>query len=141
MKSEGKVVGHGMLLPPHPDACQVCARKHDPAWPHDAQSIYYQMDFLNKNGRPPTWADAISHCPPEMQAEWKRLLTRDGHWSEPKVKKLDLTPEERAAHIIGGMPTENVEQKIKPGTAFEVRSFPIERRARKSRKKSAGSRK
>jgi len=136
VKTEGTVVGTGFLLPPRADACQVCARKHAPEMPHDAQSIFYQMDHLNKQGRYPTWADAIAHCSPEMQAEWKRILIREGHWSEPKIEKLDLTPEERAAHILGEMPTENVEKKIKPGTAFEIKSFPIERRER--RKKAKG---
>lgn len=62
------------LLPPPPGVCQVCAVDH--AWdaPHNQQSLYYQMHFHADHGRWPTWTDAMSHCTPEVQAEWKKHL-------------------------------------------------------------------
>lgn len=65
------VVVHKMtLLPPAPDVCQACARDHDPAFPHDQQSLYWQTRFELAEGRPPTWADAMAHCDLEMQRLW-----------------------------------------------------------------------
>lgn len=74
------------LMPPPADACQVCAVKHDPREPHNAQSLYYQMAFHAATGRYPTWADAIAHCSSKMQKAWKgHLSSFDGrnHWTEP----------------------------------------------------------
>lgn len=71
------------LLPPKKDRCQVCASDHEPEQPHNQQSIYYQYNFYGQNARWPTWADAIAHCTPEIQAAWKRELQKLGAWSEP----------------------------------------------------------
>lgn len=62
------------LLPPPPGVCQECAVDH--AWnqPHNKQSLYYQMAFHATHGRYPTWSDAMSHCPPEVQTEWRPRL-------------------------------------------------------------------
>ena len=60
------------LMKPHPDACQVCAREHEPHLPHDQQSLYYQMAFHAQNGRYPTWADAMAHCAPEVKRRWPK---------------------------------------------------------------------
>jgi len=71
-----------VMLPPS-DHCQICAFKHEPDQPHNAQTLYYRMIFSNQIGREPTWADAMAHCSPEVQAKWKEELTKRGHWSEP----------------------------------------------------------
>jgi len=63
------------LMPPRPGACQVCATTHDPAFPHNRDSLYYQTAFKLKHNRYPTWADAMAHCTEEMKAEWTLHLT------------------------------------------------------------------
>ena len=82
----GKERHEGMawnVLPPAPDKCQICAVKHEPEIPHNAQSLYYQMTFNGMVGRAPTWADAMAHCSEEMKAAWKRELTQKNAWTEP----------------------------------------------------------
>jgi len=69
------------LLPPARGTCAICAIVHEPHLPHNAQSLYYQYQFYGEHGSWPTWADAVAHCAPEMQAVWKRELKK--HWSEP----------------------------------------------------------
>ena len=85
--SELKQVGAFKLLPPRPDVCQTCATKHEPAQAHNAQSLYYQYAFFSEKGRWPTWADAIAHCTPEIQAFWKAELTKRNAWTEPEEKQ------------------------------------------------------
>lgn len=63
--------------------CPECAVKHDASEPHNAQSLAYQYDFYARHARWPTWADAIAHCSPELQAAWKRELMERGAWTEP----------------------------------------------------------
>lgn len=70
------------LMPPAPGKCQMCAVEHEPAQPHNAQSLYYQYAFYAEHGRWPTWADAIAHCAPDMQAFWKKALLDIGAWKE-----------------------------------------------------------
>lgn len=72
-----------LLLPPHKDCCPVCAVKHDPALPHNAQSIYYQYRFYGIRGRWPTWADALAHCDERTRRDWEIVLRDRGAWSEP----------------------------------------------------------
>lgn len=72
-----------MLLPPPPGHCRICARKHPPADPHDAQSLFYGMRFKMRYGREGTWADAIAHCSEEMQKYWIAALTKAGAYTEP----------------------------------------------------------
>ena len=71
------------VLPPAAGQCQVCARKHEPGEPHDAQSLYYNMTFNGMVGRAPTWADALAHCDDATKHTWEAALRRGGHWSEP----------------------------------------------------------
>jgi hypothetical protein len=74
------------LMPPSADKCQVCAVAHEPGNAHNAQSLYYQYAFYGAVGRWPTWADAVAHCPPALQARWKEELTNHhtgNRWSEP----------------------------------------------------------
>ncbi|MDP2662870.1 MAG: hypothetical protein Q8R28_19315 [Dehalococcoidia bacterium] len=66
------------LLPPAPDVCQECAGKHEPDWPHNQQSLYYQYAFWARHRRWPTWVDALAHCSPEMQAAWRAALADRG---------------------------------------------------------------
>ena len=70
--------GQFMLMPPAPDVCQECAVKHDPMMPHNRDSLYYQYAFYAKNGRWPTWADAMAHCPEEIKEYWTDALTEKG---------------------------------------------------------------
>jgi hypothetical protein len=85
------------ILPPPKDTCQVCATKHDPLLPHNAQSLYYQYAFYGALGRWPTWADAASHCDEAMIKAWREQLEKLGHkWTRPPNGYLpvrDLGPE------------------------------------------------
>lgn len=71
------------MMPPPPDCCQICARKHDPREPHDAQTTYYKVTFNGMVGRAPTWADAMAHCDEPIRRAWKAGLERSGNWTEP----------------------------------------------------------
>lgn len=73
------------LLPPDPDLCQECAVAHDPADPHNQQSLYYQLAFQAQHGRVPTWSDAMTHCAPDVQTKWRRALV-----AIHKAKNLDV---------------------------------------------------
>lgn len=68
----------GKLLPPAADHCQQCAKKHDPALPHDQQSLFWQYWFYRsvKGERWPTWDDAMAHCTPEVREGWKAALAQ-----------------------------------------------------------------
>lgn len=72
------------IVPPGPDACQVCGRRpnHDPAQPHDAQSLYYQYAFYALHNRWPTWRDAVAHCADNVKAQWEKHLRALGAWPE-----------------------------------------------------------
>jgi hypothetical protein len=122
----------GFLLPPPPDACQVCAKDHPEDQPHNQQSLYYQMDFLNKNGRYPTWQDAMSHCAPEVQRLWRAELEKLGAWSEPVE---GMSPEMKTAAILGGLPTHSGKQIVKPGEAFKVTTHKIRHPKKKAKKR------
>jgi hypothetical protein len=94
-----------MLLPPPKDKCPICATKHDPSWPHNAQSMYYQYRFYGIRGRWPTWADAMAHCSDQMRADWKGELLKRGHWSEPDGEPIADPPEESVNQPIGDINT------------------------------------
>jgi hypothetical protein len=72
-----------MLLPPPEGHCRICARKHDPTIPHDAQSLFYGTRFKMRYGREGTWADAIQHCPEDVRSQWRKHLETAGVWTEP----------------------------------------------------------
>lgn len=76
MKGVLKQVGAFKMLPPRPDVCQICATKHDPAQPHNKQSLYYQYFFLADNNRWPTWTDAMAHCDQKIKDQWIVQLTK-----------------------------------------------------------------
>ena len=67
-----------MMLPPPPGTCPECAIEHDPRMPHDRNSLFYQYKFYGKNGRWPTWADAMAHCPDAIKEYWIEELTKRG---------------------------------------------------------------
>ncbi len=70
--------GQMRLLKPQEGVCQICATKHEPADPHNKQSLYYQVDFFITHGRYPTWEDAMSHCNNETKRVWTAELQRLG---------------------------------------------------------------
>lgn len=91
-----------LYLPwPAASVCPVCAVAHCHRHPHNADSLYYQYRFYGIRGRWPTWADAISHCSPEMQSSWKQGLENVGTWTEP----ADGLP-------IGDPPAESIAQLV-----------------------------
>lgn len=71
---------HGMVLlaKTPPDTCPICAAVHDPAMPHNLQSLTYQYKFYDKHGRFPTWADAIAHCAHDIKIAWRDALAECG---------------------------------------------------------------
>lgn len=78
----GKVIAtdtaHFTILPPPADTCQECGVKHDPAQPHNAQSLHYQYSFYARNGRWPTWVDAMEPCTEAVREAWTKELTARG---------------------------------------------------------------
>lgn len=85
------------LLPPGRDKCQICAGDHDPTWPHNRDSLYYQYYFFAENGRWPTWIDAMSHCSDHTKKFWIEGLRN------LKVNEALLTesPETRSTDPVG----------------------------------------
>ena len=73
-------INYGMEIVGEPpeDTCPLCALNHDSAQPHNLYSLCYQYKFYDQHGRWPTWADAMAHCTPEIQAFWKRELSARG---------------------------------------------------------------
>lgn len=65
------------MLPANPEACQVCATKHEPNAPHNLQSLPYGFLFVATFNRSPSWADAMAHCDLDMQLAWTSALRRD----------------------------------------------------------------
>lgn len=87
-----------MLLPPAQGSCPICAVKHAPQDPHDAQSLYYQYRFYGVRGRWPTWADAVAHCEPSLAEAWKHCLNERGAWTEPEDGQPIADPPEESVH-------------------------------------------
>jgi len=73
-----KLTGKLTMLPPPADCCQQCAIKHDPAMPHNAQTLFYAFWFTQTHGRSPTWNDAMSHCSPDIKSQWLAHLAKLG---------------------------------------------------------------
>lgn len=71
---------HGfMMLGKTPEgACPECEAVHDPAMPHNQQSLAYQYRFYDQNGRWPTWADAMAHCTEDVKEQWAAALKKRG---------------------------------------------------------------
>lgn len=66
------------LMPAKPGTCQECAVAHDPTFPHNQTSLYYQYHFYAEHKRWPTWEDAMSHCTDDMKKFWREELTKQG---------------------------------------------------------------
>lgn len=71
---------HGMMMlgKPPEGTCPMCAVAHDPALPHNRDSLAYQYKFYDENGRWPTWSDAMVHCSEEVKAFWIEELKKRG---------------------------------------------------------------
>ena len=72
-----------MLLPPGEGKCRICAVDHPPEQAHNAQSLFYQMRFNMRYGRPGTWADCIAHCSEDVQKHWITELRALNFYTEP----------------------------------------------------------
>lgn len=66
------------LMPPKSGTCEICATKHDPAQPHNRNSLYYQYRFYDEHGRWPTWKDAMEHCTDDVKESWTEALLERG---------------------------------------------------------------
>ena len=66
------------LMPAKPGTCPECAVAHDPTYPHNQQSLYYQYHFYADRNRWPTWEDAMAHCTEEMKKFWIEELAKNG---------------------------------------------------------------
>jgi hypothetical protein len=66
------------MLPAAPGRCPECATEHPPEQPHNRQSMFYQYSFCQQHGRWPTWNDAMSHCSPATQRQWREGLREIG---------------------------------------------------------------
>lgn len=68
-----------LLRPPMKEGqCAECAVFHTPDQPHNQLSLFWQYSFMEKNGRWPTWADALKHCTDEVRAFWVAALAEKG---------------------------------------------------------------
>lgn len=66
------------LLPPGKTKCPLCADRHTAKDPHNRNSLYYQMRFLQDHERLPTWGDAMENCSPFMRAYWRNQMIQKG---------------------------------------------------------------
>jgi hypothetical protein len=66
------------IMPAPAGTCPDCATAHDAAQPHNAQSMRYQYAFYGREGRWPTWADAMAHCAPDVRSLWTAELGKRG---------------------------------------------------------------
>ena len=70
--------GQVAIFPPREGACWICGDIHSSRDPHNAGSLLYQHRFRKRNGRYPTWADAMSHCSRKVKERWVRRLLEKG---------------------------------------------------------------
>lgn len=71
------------ILPPPPGLCQVCACAHSENLPHNASSLFYQVQFQQLHQRASTWADAVAHCSEIVRKAWRRAANSMNAWTEP----------------------------------------------------------
>jgi hypothetical protein len=50
--------------------CRECAWHHKPQEPHNAESIIFQLNFIDEHGRVPSWNDALAHCDDKTKRTW-----------------------------------------------------------------------
>ena len=74
IQPEGRI----LIVPPKDGACPVCGDEHESTEPHNLNSLVYQHRFRKRNGRYPTWADAMAHCGERVRERWVRKLKRHG---------------------------------------------------------------
>jgi hypothetical protein len=90
------VEGQMKLLPVKPGACPYCAVEHPDHWPHNKDSLYYQMQFYGRFQRWPTWGDACAHCDGEMREFWMlKIGELGGEWTDHS-EPIAQDPAERA---------------------------------------------
>lgn len=78
MSEKHSHLGPWTLLPAKKGTCPECAVVHDPKFPHDKESLFYQYDFYGKQGYWPTWIDAMAHCDQAMKDLWIKALREKG---------------------------------------------------------------
>ena len=66
------------ILHTRPGSCDMCGVVHDKAYPHDLHSLAYQYMFYDRNGRWPTWEDAIAHCSDNIKEIWTQVFKSMG---------------------------------------------------------------
>jgi hypothetical protein len=66
------------LLEPIPPACSECGADHMAVEPHNPESVYWQTKRYINHEPPPTWRDALAHCPPDIRAAWEAALRARG---------------------------------------------------------------
>lgn len=66
------------MLPAAPGRCPECATAHPPEQPHNYRSFFYRYRFYQEHGRWPTWNDAMTHCSPGIQRQWRKGLSEIG---------------------------------------------------------------
>jgi hypothetical protein len=66
------------IRPAPEGTCPECGKAHEPEQPHDAQSLHYQYTFYAREGRWPTWSDAMAHCQVPVCDVWTQALTDRG---------------------------------------------------------------
>jgi hypothetical protein len=91
--------GKMSLLPAAPGKCQFCAVAHAADQPHNQQSLFYQVQFLGRFGRSPTWADAVAHCDEPTRAAWREQLVLRGAWSEPPASEEPIEQKPRLEYF------------------------------------------
>lgn len=66
------------ILPTREGTCPECGVNHDLEQPHNRDSLAYQYNFFDKNGRWPTWVDAMAHCAEKIKIMWIEKLQERG---------------------------------------------------------------
>lgn len=74
----GKHLGGFSLVGAAPETCSKCGIAHNPHYPHNQQSLFWQYQFYNEHGRWPTWKDAMAHCPDDIKELWSQELRKLG---------------------------------------------------------------
>lgn len=75
------------ILAPGKWKCPLCADRHSSYEPHNRNSLYYQVKFRRKNGREPTWTDAMGELSQLMRAYWRGELLKKTMKGGENVKK------------------------------------------------------
>lgn len=86
------------VIPPK-HGCPECGTNHVHDQPHNQQSLVYQYQFYGKNGRWPTWTDAMAHCPESVRTTWRKLLVET-----MRTKGLPV-PDDLNGNVQSGSPS------------------------------------